>query len=118
MTEFEFYQSQFYGDLIPQEQWNKYSHRAKTKVDFLTFGRTIKMDPLTPEVNSCICAIAEYLFNDAMINNESILSESTDGHSVTYVQKTNVQKESDLKSIAIEYLANTGLMYPGASSIC
>lgn len=118
MTEFEFYQSQFYGDLIPQEQWNKYSHRAKTKVDFLTFGRTIKMDPLTPEVNSCICAIAEYLFNDDMINNGMISSESTDGHSVTYVQKTNVQKESDLKSIAIEYLANTGLMYPGASSIC
>lgn len=118
MTEFEFYQSQFYGDLIPQEQWNKYSHRAKTKVDFLTFGRTIKMDPLTSEVNSCICAIAEYLFNDDMINNGSISSESTDGHSVTYVQKTNVQKESDLKSIAIEYLANTGLMYPGASSIC
>lgn len=118
MTEFEFYQSQFYGNLIPQEQWNKYSHRAKTKVDFLTFGRTIKMDPLTPEVNSCICAIAEYLFNDDMINNGSISSESTDGHSVTYVQKTNVQKESDLKLIAMEYLANTGLMYPGVNVIC
>ena len=118
MTEFEFYESQFYGNLIPQEQWNKYSHRAKTKVDFLTFGRTIKMDPLTPEVNSCICAIAEYLFNDDMINNGSISSESTDGHSVTYVQKTNVQKESDLKLIAMEYLANTGLMYPGVNVIC
>ena len=47
-----------------------------------------------------------------------ISSESTDGHSVTYVQKTNIQKESDIKLIAIEYLANTGLMYPGVISIC
>ena len=37
MTEFEYYQSQYYGDLIPQEKWNKYSYRAKTKVDLLTF---------------------------------------------------------------------------------
>lgn len=118
MTEFEYYKSQYYGDLIPQEKWHKYSYRAKAKVDLLTFGRTAKMDHLTPEVNSCVCAIAEYLFNDDMINNGMISSESTDGHSVTYVQKTNIQKESDIKLIAIEYLANTGLMYPGESVIC
>lgn len=118
MTDYKFYTSEFYGDLIPQEKWDKYSHRAKTKVDFLTWGRTSNMDPLTSEVNSCICAIAEYLFNDDMIKGGLVSSESTDGHSVTYAQKTNLQKESDLKAIAIEYLANTGLMYPGAGSIC
>lgn len=118
MTEFNFYTDVYFGDKIPVSSWEKFSNKAKIEVDFLTYGRTSKVDPLPKEVNFCICEIAELLYDEEQNDNGNVQSESTDGHSVTYAAKKNKSElQTELRNIALKHLSNTGLMYPGFSNV-
>ena len=115
MLGYEFYQINYGGDAVPQKKWERFSAKAKRKVDLLTFGRTSKMQPLTEEVSFCICEVADYLYYESNRKKE-ITSESMDGHSVSFAQKTDAQIEKEIESIVKEHLINTGLLYRGQSA--
>ena len=112
MTSYEFYKSEFFGNLISDEEWQKFSNLAFKQVDFYTFGRVSKVETTPKEVDFCVCEVAEYLYQGRNVSN-GITSESTDGHSVTYEKKTQSQIDEDIWYIILKNLANTGLLYPG-----
>lgn len=108
---YEFYESEYFGDLIPRPSWYRWESRAFTKVMHNTFGN----EDDSAILKKCICAVAEYLYQQDQIARMSlgIKSESTDGHSVTFDKANASQQAQSISHICLEYLADTGLMYPG-----
>ncbi len=118
MTSYEYYTDTYFGNLIPSMEWPKFSQLALKKVDFYTFGRASKVDPTPKEVDFCVCEVADYLYrSQKSASTYGIASESTDGHSVTYAQKTQNQIDNDIWLIVRQNLVNSVLLYPG-TNIC
>ena len=121
-ADYEFYTATFYGDLIPQDSFEKYMARASDYIDRLTMGRAADYTA-DDAVKKAACAVAEQmmLINSARasIANGEIASESVGSHSVSYRSgiETAAALESGLYNVAAGYLASTGLLYRGASYV-
>ena len=132
-ADFEYYTTEFYGDLVPAESFNKYAMRASAFIDYYTLGKAAKNAAL-PEVKRACCALAEKYFLIDAANRAAAsaalgmgaagekASETVGSYSVTYrsggesiAAALNTEKdiESHLTATARMYLANTGLLYRG-----
>ena len=71
-TEFDFYENNYYGNVIPFSLYNKYEQNARTKVDILTLKRIKKMDD---NIRRGVCAVADYLYekNTEEVNDKEII---------------------------------------------
>lgn len=100
-------------DGIPERQFAKYEKRARQYLSSFTFNRLENME-FTESIKNCICEMAEdiYIFDNKKTGN-GIVSESTDGHSVTFEKHSVGDLDKELYSIAVRYLAFTGLLYSG-----
>ena len=117
-ADYSYYTTTFYGDLIPEDSFDKYITRASDYVDRLTMGRAASYTA-DEAVKKAACAVAEQycLIDRARISiaNGEIASESVGSHSVSYRSsvETAASLEASLYDIAAGYLANTGLLYRG-----
>lgn len=128
-ADYTFYSTVFYGDVIPEEKFDKYATLASDFIDYITMGKAAKQPDLLA-VKKCCCALAEqYQTIDAVkkavaakVTTDGIIaSESVGSHSRSFRSGTDgaqaVKAEQDnLASIARWYLLPTGLLYRGGVS--
>ena len=133
-ADFPYYQDFFKGTLIQDEAvFRTVAERASEFIDTVTFDR-LQDESLSDlhknKIQKCTCALAEQIFrrNLAFANgvpdSEGLpkTSESIGAYSVSYanpydyVQElslTDADFQKSLKSTALRYLGNTGLMFRG-----
>lgn len=135
-ADYEYYSETFGGSTISSSDFTYYANKACMKIDFLTFGRTARLESTDlPEetyeaVQMAVCAVSEIYYRydtklaarAAATQNGAMKSESNDGYSVTYAgaeadDDSSLASSADAEAVEAigEYLAHTGLMYRGRS---
>lgn len=101
---------------IPQASFNKWSIKASNEIKYRTFGN---IGLVVPEsVKLCTCELAEHLYSCSQrdIESDNSVSSEKDGSwSVSYKNRTLIEKEDSEKadSIINNWLLSTGLLYCG-----
>lgn len=91
-----------------------YAMKATQEIKKYTFN-SIQEDNISDDVQLCCCEIAEYLHEQEQEDTGNVQSEKKGEWSVTYVsaEVTEDIKQSKIKEIIYNWLANTGLLYRG-----
>ena len=119
-TTYAYYISTYRGNLT-EEEFEKSIVQATAYVRRITFGRAEQNMELD-EVKLATCAICDLLANDEKARSQhsgrTVVSENTDGYSVTYESDGNGDTADDLLNRKIYktaelYLEPTGLLYAG-----
>lgn len=119
-TTYAYYISTYRGNLT-EEEFEKSIVQATAHVRRITFGRAEQNMELD-EVKLATCAICDLLANDEKARSQhsgrTVVSENTDGYSVTYESGGNGDTADDLLNRKIYktaelYLESTGLLYAG-----
>lgn len=112
LPDYEFYKTRYGGDLS-NEAFNRLSGRASACLSAMTLGRSRTTLPqaVDESVKMAICALSDAMHKAE--NGGEIQSESNDGISVTYAQKTQESDEKRFYHTVKSYLAWTGLLYRG-----
>lgn len=117
---YAYYISTYRGNLT-EEEFEKAIIPATAHVRRITFGRADQNMELD-EVKLATCAICDLLANDEKAGSQhsgrTVVSENTDGYSVTYESGRNGDTADDLLTrklykAAELYLEPTGLLYMG-----
>lgn len=113
LLDYEYYK-EFYGVTIPINSFSRFEMRAEIILNNYTFKRLKKLSKVNDEVKLCLCEMADYLYRNEI--QTSIVSESTDGYSVTYEKsKTRLEQETDIYAIVLRYLQGSPLLYRGVT---
>lgn len=116
----EYYLNDFKGNILPENEVEKYLKLAQEKIDSITFNRIVKIgfDKLTEfqkeKIKESICYQAEYIFENGYNNenNRDIASYSVLDISVSKdnsnSNKTIAEKEN-MSEIAYDFVHKTGL---------
>lgn len=136
-TSYQFYTTEYYGDIISESPFAKYCSRAGDVLDSLTFGRVnghleVTVVDNVPEVSSdfdedttkaiqkSVCALMDaiYMIDETM--KQPVKSKSSGNESISYAENVYVkavQNSGDKMKLyyqtVSEYLAGTGLLYAG-----
>ncbi len=119
-ADFAFYMTEYGGDIIPNEQFQRVITRASAYIKAITFSR-VDENNISEEVKAATCAVAEVIYKAESSTEGEKKSENIDGYSATYVteQSDGETKEKVLQkkqyAAAYPYLATTGLLYRGCS---
>lgn len=76
MITYEFYTDTYYGDVIPEDAFNKFASRAYDKFNYLTFNHVSYIkdtdefeydgdlldDAIVEKIRKCVCRLAEILY--------------------------------------------------------
>lgn len=117
---YAYYISTYRGNLT-EEEFEKAIIPATAHVRRITFGRADQNMELD-EVKLATCAVCDLLANDEKARSQhsgrTVVSENTDGYSVTYESGRNGGTADDLLTrkiykVAELYLEPTGLLYAG-----
>lgn len=121
---FEYYTDEYFGDLIPESDFNKLIKRAIPYVSARTFGQADEVsddDELADKVRDALCSVAEvlksYVSDDGVVHG-SIVSEDVGGSwKRSYASMGSDSSSKSLDDIISNkvtlILANTGLLYAG-----
>lgn len=110
-TNYEFYTTEYYGDVVPKEKFPKYIERACNRIDDITFDRLVDGLPSDQQSNvrvqKAVCAVADVLYlietvrkasietvgtikrEDGSVTGKQIASLSSGSESISYVTGTN-----------------------------
>lgn len=128
LVDYNYYTENYKGTSIPQDSFEKKAKEASSRVNLNTYSRIKEQSQITDEVKTATCEIADLLFDQETLKNKilqdsktsgDIASESLGPHSVSYINKSNAQKEQLLSGNALEneiykicyrHLIMTGLM--------
>ena len=110
-TNYEFYTTEYYGDVVPEEDFPKYIERACNRIDGITFDRLVDGLPSDKQSNvriqKAVCAVADVLYlietvrkasietvgtikrEDGSVTGKQIASLSSGSESISYVTGTN-----------------------------
>ena len=127
-ADYAFYTGTFYGDLIPEESFEKYAARASDYIDRVTMNRAqnyVVFHPDDLSVQKACCAGADQYFMiskakaAAASDSGELASETVGNHSVSYRSglETAASLEAELRNVVESYLAMTGLLYRGISHV-
>lgn len=117
---YAYYISTYRGNLT-EEEFEKFIVPATAHVRRVTFGRADQNMELD-EVKLATCAICDLLVNDEKARSQhsgrAVVSENTDGYSVTYESGRDGDTADDLLNRKIYrsaelYIEPTGLLYMG-----
>lgn len=127
-ADYSFYENDYFGDVIPEDEFDRFSTRASAFLDYYTRGKA-KFNADLWSVKMACCAIAEqYKQSDDMRiskgqSGSGVKSESVGSYSVTYQSATEKINAAEMvtnmsAAIAQKYLADTGLLYRGRCCTC
>lgn len=118
---YQFYMTEYEGESIPEQEWKQTMIKAESYLDGMMY--TEPDEKTLPKVQFCLCEVAELLYQDKQNKKKTggreVLSENTDGYSVTYATEAEAGKIAinflDKKVYAIirRWLDSTGLLYAG-----
>lgn len=98
-------------DLTP---FNLLEYEARRKIDERTQGRLKKIADVPQEVKMCVFALINGLGSYNNITSDgkkkNIVSENTDGYSVTYATGSNIQEIIKSKNAELDDIINTYLL--------
>jgi hypothetical protein len=131
-ADFKYYQDDFKGTLIKDEDaFRTIAERSSEFIDTVTFDRLADealLNRFKEKIQKCCCALSELFFRrcsaDKLLDAENAVetSETIGAYSVHFANPYDYVKEislsdSDfrkiLRSTALQYLGNTGLMFRG-----
>lgn len=131
-ADFKYYQDIFKGILIADEaMFRTFSERASEFIDTITFDKLVDemlLNRFKEKIQKCCCALSELFFRrcsaDKLLDAKNAVetSETIGAYSVSFANPYDYVKEislsdSDFKKIlrstALQYLGNTGLMFRG-----
>lgn len=119
-ADYAFYVTEFAGNIIPNEEFQRVIAKASAYIKNIIFSRVDESN-VPEEVKAAACAAAEIIYNTetSSTGSEEKKSETTDGYSVTYVnERMDGQTMEDLiqkkvREAAKVYLLPTGLLFRG-----
>ena len=121
ISDFDFYQTEYYGKLLSAEEFPEYATRADAWLSELTFDRYSSPDLSESQlqaVKMAECAVADlwYQLQTEQASNPAISKETVGSHSVTYRTGTEAASSwaARIYDTAARYLMTTGLLYRGA----
>ena len=121
MTDYSFYTDNYLlgrKAVIDAASFPFWERKASQTVRILTYGNINESEPISENVQLCVCELAEALYRQDKADGASgkkIASEHVGGHSVTYHMETDAEKMMEIYNIIQTWLADTGLMYAGVS---
>lgn len=117
-ADYSYYSSDWAGNIIPAQEYDQYALKSQRFIDYITQNRI--GDNVTDKVRNAVCAAAEasYQTRQSYVNvPQGIISENTDGHSVSYadanVNAISSQERAAMYYAAKQQLSGTGLLYRG-----
>lgn len=109
-VDFEFYKTKYYGDIVPEESFQKYAEIASDRIDRITFDRLVDGLPENErdktKVQKAVCAVADALYQidqirrsnmetvgtvkqeDGTVKGKMVSSVSSGSESISYVTGT------------------------------
>ncbi|WP_304508922.1 hypothetical protein [Anaerotignum sp.] len=116
-TTYEFYQSGYRGNAIPEADFARLAERASEYIDYATFGRASTYDDTADLLKKACCAVAEsYQLNE---NGGGVVSETVGKITRNYIVGTSIAPTEDqrLYKAVSRYLSRTDLLYLGVDGI-
>lgn len=125
--DYEFYKTEYLGNVITEADFPRLSQRASDKIDVITFDRLAEGLPteerVAKKVKKAVCAIAELMLDyerakSTMRNNGGLVVSSVSSGSESISYKTDAQTSEkehniEIRQVATDYLIGTGLLYAG-----
>lgn len=126
-VDFEYYEDTYLGTTIPSETiFDAWALRASATIDRFTFNRADAIITANEKesdvtgIKMATCAVADELYNQSLEDSDkAIKSESVGGHSVSYLEntdlkRTQLEKQREAARLWLEstYLM-TGAFYSG-----
>ena len=123
-VDYEYYIDSFAGTLVPAEEFSALEHEAERLLGYVTQKKYLAVSDAetVTSVKKALCGAVEAVCS---LNREykdipaGVSSESTDGHSVTFVKTDsavlNQQRKKLMYDIFVQELFDTGLLYQGVS---
>lgn len=118
-ADMDFYQLEYFGQKIEQQNFDRLAMRASTYIDHMTMGRAERAADLAA-VKMCCCALAEQFARIEACEAQSsggkeLKSQTVGAWSQTYKSGMELELEARkrLPGIVYEYLGHTGLLYRG-----
>ena len=116
-ADYQFYTEKYYGDTVPESDFQKYAERASDRIDAITFDRLVNGFPeeerAVTKVKKAVCALAEALYQIDQIKKASMESVGT----VTREDGTVVSKAVSSISSGSESISFATGSSGGAESI-
>ncbi|NFR85807.1 MULTISPECIES: hypothetical protein [unclassified Clostridium] len=111
--DYNFYKESYGGASVPQGSFLRFSIKASTYIDKITFGRVKKLEDIPTEVKFAVCSTMEVM--KKIEDDGGVISSESEGkHSVSYVDGiSTMSEEKKINETATLFLANTGLLYKG-----
>ena len=121
-TDYEFYTNKYFGDVVPELDFQKYAERASNRIDRITFDRIAHMHPDDPKMDKKIqeatCAVAEALYQIDIAKRASIEAferiQQEDG-TVTGKVVSSVSSGSESRTYATGSSGNASNIYAQAA---
>ncbi len=109
-VDFEFYKTKFYGDIVPEESFQKYAEIASDRIDRITFDRLVDVLPENErdktKVQKAVCAVADALYQIDQIRRSNMETVGTVKHEDGTVKGKMVSSVSS-GSESISYVTGT-----------
>ena len=121
-TDYGFYTNKYFGDVVPELDFQKYAERASNRIDRITFDRIAHMHQDDPKMNKKIqeatCAVAEALYQIDIAKRASMEAferiHQEDG-TVTGKVVSSVSSGSESRTYATGPSGNTSNIYAQAA---
>ena len=116
-ADYQFYTEKYYGDTVPESDFQKYAERASDRIDAITFDRLVNGFPeeerAVTKVKKAVCAVAEALYQIDHIKKASMEAVGT----VTREDGTVVSKVVSSVSSGSESISFATGPFGGTESI-
>ena len=116
-ADYRFYTEKYYGDTVPESDFQKYAERASDRIDAITFDRLVNGFPeeerAVTKVKKAVCAVTEALYQIDRIKKSSMESVGT----VTREDGTVVSKAVSSISSGSESISFSAGSSGGSESI-
>lgn len=139
-ADYSYYINDFFGNVIGADDFPRLSSRASDFIDYYTKGKAANATDAETAIKKACCAIAEQMFADEQAKavaakavasalsatSGEVKSETVGSWSLSYATSADYSAKSTTPKderktyadIALQYLANTGLLYRGGCCQC
>lgn len=136
-ADYQFYTGKYYGDTVPESDFQKYAERASDRIDAITFDRLVNGFPeeerAATKVKKAVCAVADALYQidqikktsmesigtitreDGTVVSKAVSSVSSGSESISYVTGFSGGTESIYEQAAVDKKVESVLLYQVAA---
>lgn len=132
-ADYQFYIEKYYGDTVPESDFQKYAERASDRINMITFDRLVNGFPeeerAVTKVKKAVCAMAEELYQidqikkasmetvgtitreDGTVVSKAVSSISSGSESISYATGNSGGTESIYGQAAVDKKVESVLLY-------